>query len=248
MGKAGIPRLSGSQRAAADALLASLRDSFGDSMAAAYLYGAITFADSEAIADFDYHVLLTGRPDDAQRASYRLLTDRLRASYQDCADLDGWVIALAQARGSQPPEHLIQHGLRDESWALHRAHWLAGRCIVLAGPAPAEIVPAPSWAEQRAGLAAELAFAADTERAGDAFTVLNCCRILRSLADHDVVQSKFGSARWALEHLPAGHAPAILAALNRYRGTATGADDQAVAAGREPLLSAAAEALAEPGR
>ena len=103
----------------------------------------------------------------------------------------------------------------------------------------------PSWAEQLAALDAEIAFAADADKAGDAYTVLNCCRILRSLAEHDVVQSKFGSARWALEHLPAELAPAVNAAMNRYRGTAADADHEAVAAGREPLLRAARQALAE---
>jgi Aminoglycoside adenylyltransferase, C-terminal domain len=227
--------------------VAGLRDCFGAAMTAAYLYGAITFADSEAVADFDYHVLLAARPDQTLRAGYRELLADLRAGYADCADLDGWVISLAAARGPEPPAHLIFDGMRDEAWALHRAHWLAGRCMVLAGPQPAEIVPVPTWAEQRTGLAAELAFAARTDKSGDAYTVLNCCRILRSLAEHDVVQSKFGSARWALGHLPAEYAPAILAAMNRYRGTATDADHAAVAAGREPLLRAAALALAGPG-
>jgi hypothetical protein len=211
-----------------------------------YLYGAITFADSEAVVDFDYHVLLAEAPGEPQRAGYLKLLDQLRADHTECADLDGWVISLAAARGSEPPPHLIFDGMRDEAWALHRAHWLAGRCIVLTGPRPAEIVPVPTWAEQRGGLAAELTFAANTDKSGDAYTALNCCRILRSLAERDVVQSKFGSARWALEQLPAEHWPAILAAMNRYRGTASDADHSAVAAGREPLLRAAASALAEP--
>lgn len=247
MSAGSLPPLSGSQRAAADALVAGLRDCFGAGIAAAYLYGAITFAESEAVADFDYHVLLATTPDESQRAGYRKLLGELKAGYADCADLDGWVISLAAAGGSEPPAHLIFDGMRDEAWALHRAHWLAGRCIVLAGPRPAEIVPVPTWAEQRSGLAAELVFAANTDKSGDAYTVLNCCRILRSLAEHDVVQSKFGSARWALEHLQAQYATAILAAMNRYRGAATDADHAVVAAGREPLLRAAAQALAEPG-
>jgi len=53
--------------------------------------------------------------------------------------------------------------LRDKAWALHRAQWLAGHCVVLHGPEPADIVSAPTWAEH------------------NAYAVLNACRILRSL-------------------------------------------------------------------
>ena len=131
--------------------------------------------------------------------------------------------------------------MRDDAWALHRAHWLAGNCVVLHGPEPASIVTEPDWDEQIQGLAAEFRFARADQN--DAFAVLNCCRIMRSLAEHDVVQSKFGSGWWALDQLPAEQAGAITAAMNTYRGCATAADDTALAAGRRAIEDLAGAAL-----
>lgn len=239
-----LTTLPGPAQAAATALCAEVRTAFGASLHALYLYGAVLFEESEGIGDLDYHVILTGRPDTAQHDGYSSACARL-AGRPGCEDLDGWVISLAEARGSDPPEHLIQAGLRDQSWALHRAHWMAGRCVVLHGPAPASVVPRPSWPELRAGLAAEFSFAAAGH--SDAFAVLNCCRILRSLAEHDVVQSKFGSGWWALEQLPAEHTAAIIAAMNSYRGSATAADEDALAAGRRAIQDLAAHDLTPQG-
>jgi hypothetical protein len=232
--------LPGSARSAAAALRAEVSTAFGPDLHALYLYGAVTFEESEGTGDLDYHAILAGPPTTAQRDRYAAACSRL-AGLPGCDDLDGWVISLAQARGSDPPEHLIQAGFRDQAWALHRAHWLAGRCVVLHGPPPASIVPEPAWPELRAGLAAEFSFAASGS--SDEFAVLNCCRILRSLADRDVVQSKFGSGWWALEYLPAAHAAAITAAMNAYRGTATESDTAAAAAGRGAIQDLAAAAL-----
>ena len=243
MSQAREPQLLQSLPAPARTAAATLRDevrvAFGASLHALYLYGAVVFPESEGTGDLDYHAILTGPPDHGQRAAYAAAGTRL-AGQPGCDELDGWVIELAQARGSVPPVHLIRAGLRDDAWALHRAHWLAGRCVVLHGPPPASIVAEPSWDEQQHGLAAEFRFAAASQN--DAFAVLNCCRILRSLAEHDVVQSKFGSGWWALDHLPAEHAAAVTGAMNTYRGCATDADAAALTDGRPAIedLTAAA--------
>jgi hypothetical protein len=176
------------------------------------------------------------------RTAYQDACDQL-ASLPGCDDLDGWVISLDGAIGSEPPPHLILPELRDNAWALHRAHWLAGRCVVLHGPDPAAIVAAPSWAEQRAGLEAELAFLRGVPVEHSAYAVLNACRILRSVAERDVVQSKFGSAAWALERLPAELRPAIRAALSAYRGTATAADAEVLVATRPAIEARAIASL-----
>lgn len=124
---------------------------------------------------------------------------------------------------------------------IGRAHWLAGCCVVLHGPDPDAIVTAPTWGEQRAGLEAELVFLRGVAPEDDAYAVLNACRILRSLAEKDVVQSKFGSAAWALEHLPAEFDRVIRAGLSTYRGAATAADAEALATAR-PAIEALASA------
>lgn len=227
-------------RNAAATLGSELAEALGGGLHALYLYGAVTFPESEGVGDLDYHVIMSGAVSGSERAAYQAACDRL-AGVPGCAELDGWVISLEAARGSEPPPHLLQPGLRDKAWALHRAHWLAGCCVVLHGPAPDAIVTAPTWSEQRTGLEAELVFLRGVTPENDAYAVLNACRILRSLAARDVVQSKFGSAAWALEHLPAELGRAIRAALSTYRGTATAADAEALAAAR-PTFEALASA------
>jgi Domain of unknown function (DUF4111) len=235
-----LPDLPAQAQSAAAALRDQVRAAFGTTLHALYLYGAVTFPESEGKGDLDYHAILTGPPDAGQRAGYAAACARM-TGLPGCEDQDGWVIELAQAVGSVPPAHLILAGLRDDAWALHRAHWLAGRCVVLHGPPPGSIVAEPVWDELQHGLAAEFRFAKADKH--DAYVVLNCCRILRSLAEHDVVQSKFGSGWWALDHLPAEHAGAITAAMNTYRGSATDADAAALAAGRLAIGDLAGAAL-----
>jgi aminoglycoside adenylyltransferase-like protein len=230
-------------RSAATALRSELTAALGDRLHALYLYGAVTFPESEGGGDLDYHAIMSGPVTARMRAAYQAACDHL-AVRPGCDDLDGWVISLDEARGSEPPPHMLQPGLRDKAWALHRAHWLAGRCVVLHGPEPAVIVAAPAWAEQRAALDAELAFLRAAPAEHSAYAVLNACRILHSLADKDVVQSKFGSAAWALEHLPQELSPAIRAALSAYRGTATSADAEALAASRPAIEALAIASLA----
>jgi len=232
-------------RAAATALGSEVARALGDGLHALYLYGAVTFPESECTGDLDYHAIMSSVVAGPEQAAYQAARGRL-AGVPGCEELDGWVISLGEARGSEPPLHLLQPGLRDGAWALHRAHWLAGRCVVLHGPDPDAIVTAPAWAEQLAGLKAELVFLRSADH--DAFAVLNACRILRSMADRDVVQSKFGSAAWALEHLPADLGPAIRAALNTYRGTASATDATALATARPRFEALASASLSGASR
>ncbi len=240
-----IDALPARARSAADALAAELVTALGSGLRALYLYGAVTFPESEGTGDLDYHAIMSDPVPDAVRLAYEAARGRL-ASVPGCDDLDGWVISLDEARGSEPPLHLLQPGLRDKAWALHRAHWLAGHCVVLNGQDPAAVVLEPTWAEQRAGLEAELAFLRAAPAEDDAYAVLNACRILRSLAERNVVQSKFGSAAWALEHLPATLRPAIEAALNVYRGTSTAADAEVLAAARPAIEALATRSFSGP--
>jgi hypothetical protein len=206
--------------------------------ARADLCGAVTFPETEGTGDLDYHAILARPPNPASAAALAAHeAEMARRHPRHGADLDGWVILLDDARRALPPSHLLRPELRDHSWALRRAHWPAGQCVVLHGPDPADIVPAPSRGDLRAALNLELDFAARDH--SDAYAVLNACRI-RSTADEDVVQSKFGSAWWALDHLPAEHHPAIRAAMSSYRGEATGQETAALARGRAAIMTLAA--------
>jgi len=46
------------------------------------------------------------------------------------AALDGYYILLEEARQTSPPRHQLLADMIDNSWALHREHIRAGRCIV----------------------------------------------------------------------------------------------------------------------
>ena len=144
------------------------------------------------------------------------------------------MILRGQATCSTSPTHLVA-SIADSSWALHRAHWLAGRCIVLWDPSPAVVVTGPDWAEIEADLRSELEFARRSPH--DAFAVLDACRVLHSVRARDAVQSKLGSANWALRCVPAEHRAAIRAALATYRGVATETHAHALGRGRAPLFN-----------
>ena len=229
-------------RAACVALRDGLLAALGSDLRALYVYGATMFPETEGATDLDYHALVSRPPTADQRAALELVRDELARDHPPYGgDLDGWLILLADARRSAPPAHLVRTELRDGAWALHRAHWLAGRCVILHGPAPAKIVPEPTEAELRTALNFELDFAVSGY--SDAFAVLNACRIIRSVLERDVVQSKFGSAAWALEHLPARYAEAIRGAMAAYRGDATAEQVAALTAGRADILALAAREL-----
>jgi len=237
-----IGDLPARSRSAAAALASEMAASLSGGLHALYLYGAVTFPESEGTGDLDYHAIMSGPITDPIRAAYGAACDRL-ASVPGCDDLDGWVISLDGARGSKPPLHLLHPGLRDRAWALHRAHWLAGHCVVLHGQNPAAIVLAPTWLEQRAGLKAELIFLRGVPAEHNAYAVLNACRILYSLQERNVVQSKFGSAAWALEHLPTELGPAIRAALNTYRGITTAIDTEVLVTSRSRIEALTVESF-----
>ena len=245
-------------RTAARALRAGVVDMFGQDLHALYLHGAVTFPSAQAAdgaegaestegaGNLDYHAILARPPSPARRTALATAlavheAEMARRHPRYAAHLDGWVIGLDAARRPAPPAHLLQPELRDHAWALHRAHWLAVQCVVLHGPGPAEIVPVPTGGELRAALNFALDFAARDH--SDADAVLNACRIIRSAAQDNVVQSKLGSALWALDQLPPEHGPAIRAAMASYRGHPTAPEEQALASGRAALITLAARSL-----
>ena len=78
------------QRAALDALSAGLRHAFGVDLFALYVYGAITFPETEGIVDLDYHAVVERPPTPAQVAEYQAACARLGSEHAPWgADLDG---------------------------------------------------------------------------------------------------------------------------------------------------------------
>jgi hypothetical protein len=185
------------------AFLEGLESILGAKLHAVYLYGALTFPETEYTGDVDFHVIVTEPPTETERAALLGLHDQLARDFPPLgAELDGYYILLADARRSERPRHLLFPDLIDGSWALHRAHILAGRCIILHGPDPKTIYVPPTRSEIEGALRGELDYVADHLAQYPAYCVLNLCRLMYSHETGDVVTSKVASATWASERLP----------------------------------------------
>jgi hypothetical protein len=206
----------------------------GDDLVAIWAYGSTIGSDRpNRPADLDTHVILKGRPD--ARTAQRINNTSDAIAAESGVEFDVWFIALEDARQPDHPPHAFRDDRRDTSWALHRAHWLAGRFGLIHGLKPAELVPSPTWPEILVDLDRELehierhAAEGDTDPYEAAYAILNGSRILHSLETHDVVLSKREAGTWALDHLPDRWHPAIHAALRAYDEQAT-PDDEALLA------------------
>jgi len=210
-----------------------LQNSLREKLHAVYVYGAVTFPETDYTGDVDFHVIVTEPPTETERAALLGLHDRLAREFPPLgAELDGYYILLADARRSERPRHLLFPDLVDDSWALHRAHILAGRCIVLHGPNPKTIYVPPTRSEIVDALRGELDYVADHLAQYPAYCVLNLCRLMYSHETGDVVTSKTASAAWASVRLPAWR-PLIVAARRTYAHEDTAEDRLSLSTGVE---------------
>jgi hypothetical protein len=210
---------------------------FADGLASFFLYGAVAFDRPEGWRiDFDFHVLLHRPLDDSDRAGVDALYADVGKRSELGRDLDGYFVLLADAAGSDPPLHQLDPTVRDESWALHRAHVLAGRYFLVTGIDPAGIVVPAQWSELEAALRAEMAFV-DTHPEAPAFGILNGARILASFANRDVVMSKYQAGQWALASLPGEWHNAVHAAMRCYARTAAEGDERVFEESWAPFIA-----------
>ena len=219
-----------------------LSDILGDDLVAMWAHGGTIASARPRQADLDTYVVLARRPDAATVRSIEALQDAIEADVG--LEWDNWYITADDATQSGPPAHAYRDDRIDQSWAIQRAHWLAGRYWSLHGAAPDGMVPAPTSAEIAADLREELEHLERHVAAGDytdpyeaTYAILNSCRILRSLETQDVVISKREAGAWALEHLPDPWHPLLRAAMRNYDGEATPDDVQLLAAGMAPFVA-----------
>jgi hypothetical protein len=188
------------------------------------LYGALVFPETTSTGDVDGHVVVADPLTEQDKAGIRRLHAALESKHAPLAnDLDLWYLLRKDTEGSAPPQHQLDPGRCDQSWALHRAHIRAGRCLVLYGPDPRKSYPAPTWEEIEAALYGELAYVQRNLDEYPAYCVLNLCRLAYSFCTHDVVISKASAAAWAWEAYPARR-PLIEAARRSYAQEATEQD------------------------
>jgi Domain of unknown function (DUF4111) len=225
-----------------------LRGILGDGLVAMWAHGgSIAPAGQTHAGDLDTHVILSHRPDEA---TARRLDEVQDAIADDLGvELDTWYILGQDARRSEPPHHAYREGKRDTSWAIHRAHWLAGRYLLLHGTEPAEIVPAPTWKEIEPELSRELEHIerhiveGDTDPYEATYAILNGSRILYTLETHNAAFSKREAGEWALDYLPDRWQPALQAAIRAYAAQATPEDETLLASEMMAFIAMVRERL-----
>jgi len=210
-------------------LTAGLRGLLGETLHAIYLYGAVVFPETTSTGDLDLHVIVRDAPTAAQRRAIERLHEELVRRYPETtgSDLDAYYILLADAGRSTPPVHQLRTDIVDDAWALHRAHMLAGRCVVLYGPEPGVIMPPPTWPEIESALAGEWAYVEEHVDQYPDYCVLNACRLVYSHRTRDVVTSKAAAAAWAKAQYPRWSV-LIDRAVRSYAGRATDEDRAAM--------------------
>jgi hypothetical protein len=230
------PNLSKSIQDISLALLQGLRAALGDKLDGLYIYGAAAFPETSATGDIDFHAILTAKLTEEERLAILELHRDLADDYPPLgAELDGYYILLEDARHASPPIHQLRPEIRDNSWALHRAHILAGRCLVLYGQDPRTIYPLATWGELEQALRGELIYIEEHLNIYPAYCILNLCRLMYSFETRDVVTSKATAGAWAWEAFPQFRR-LIDAARRSYAGQATKIDDQLMLSGVKDLF------------
>ena len=219
-----------------------LRAILGNDLVALWGYGGTTFPDPpRRTGDLDTHAVVD-RPVDEQTAR-RIEDAHAGIAREFGIDWDAWYVLADDARRSESPRHAFRPGRRDTSWAIHRAHWLAGRYVHLHGREPGEIVPAPTWTELEADLRGELEHLERHVADGDddpfeaTYAIFNGSRILHALDTGNVAISKRSAGAWSLEHLPRRWHAAIHAAGRAYDGQATPEDAEVLSTAMAPFVA-----------
>lgn len=230
------------------ALRDELRRILGDDLVAMWAYGGTVSIDDPARAgDLDTYVILSRRPDEATARAIEDTQDTIASGHG--VEWDTWYVVADDARSADPPRHAWREERRDTSWAINRAHWLAGRHARLHGPEPAELVMAPTWEELENELSRELehierhVVEGDTDPYEATYAFLNGSRILHSLETRSVAISKRAAGTWALDHLPARWHVALGAALRTCDGGPADGDQALIAGEMAPFIAFVREGM-----
>ena len=194
------------------ALSRGLNATLGDKLYGVYVFGAAAFPESGPTGDIDFHVILRETLTDQEHFEINQLHSALARDFPPLgAELDGYYILLQAARHTSPPVHQLRPDITDVSWALHREHIRAGRCIVLHGPDPKQVYPPATWPELESALRGELQYVQEHLDDYPDYGILNLCRLMYSFKTRDVVISKTAAAAWAHNAFPQWRRPIELA-------------------------------------
>ncbi|MDQ2934172.1 MAG: DUF4111 domain-containing protein [Chloroflexota bacterium] len=214
----------------------------GDDLIAVWGYGGTTAVDGPPrSADLDTYVIVRRSLD--TRTARGIEDIEAAIAGQTGVEWDAWYVLEEEARRPEAPRHAYREDRRDTSWAINRAHWLAGRYAHLYGREPAEVVPPPTWSALEVDLDRELEHLerhvaeGDTDPFEATYAFLNGSRLLRAAETGDVAISKRSAGQWALEHLPVRWHPALGAAGRAYDGQATSDDADLLASEMAPFVA-----------
>jgi predicted nucleotidyltransferase len=211
-----------------DALTDGLRETLGDQLVSAYLFGSATTGDFDRESDVDVVVVTADKLPEETFAAMQAMHARIAAIDSWCAtQLEVSYIPRRAIRRHNPADALhprldrgreetlrmVQHGA---DWVVQR-HLIRERGLVLLGPAPAMLIDPVSPEDMRRAmvellsewLSPMLENPPDVRTRGyQSFIVLAICRILYTIEHGDVV-SKSAAARWGEETLHARWTPLI---------------------------------------
>ena len=236
-----LDRIPTIARSAWIALRSDLQRILGDDLVAMWAYGGTVSLDDPArVGDLDTYAILLRPPGEEAARSIEEAQDTIARDHG--VEWDAWYVLADAAAGADPPRHAWRQERRDTSWAINRAHWLAGRYASFHGAEPSELVAAPSWEELEAELDRELEHIERHVMEGDSdpyeatYAFLNGSRVLHALETRDVALSKRAAGQWALDHLPASWHPALAAAIRTYDGQRADGDAELIAAQMAPFV------------
>ena len=211
-----------------DALTSGLRETLGDQLISAYLFGSATTSDFDLQSDVDVVVVTTDTIPDETFAAIQAMHARiatidsryatqLEVSYISRRAIRRYNPADALHprldRGKEETLRMMRH---DADWVVQR-HLIRERGSTLLGPTPAMLIDPVSPDDLRRAmlellpewLAPMLENPPDVRTRGyQSFIVLSICRILYTLEHGDVV-SKKAAASWGEETLHVRWTPLI---------------------------------------
>jgi predicted nucleotidyltransferase len=225
------PHCSGKARKQIDTLLSGFRDLLGDNLTGVYLHGSLAMGCfNPDLSDID--LLIRVREPLDQSTGYRIVSllldlsgkpSPIELSVLSDADLFPWRYPTPYTlhfsedwrqrfeAGEDQPAERLDPDLAAHITALH------ARGLALLGPPVSEVFPQVPEADYLDSILRDYEWALARLDQNPVYAVLNMARVLHYLTD-GAIASKLEAGAWALDILPEGGHPVVLAAVRYCQG------------------------------